>query len=95
MGGLGFKTVPACCVGAFPILDEIKVIEPDTLDWRDKPIKSEERGRRKVSRSDAGTPERDEAAKAVFNKPRSECSGTHTRLVLAQGSTWRRSSCNS
>ena len=32
VGGLGPQTVPACCVGAFPILDEILAIRPEALD---------------------------------------------------------------
>lgn len=74
--GLGMQTVPACCVGAFPILDEIKAIEPETLNWRHKSINElteEERDTYKDDRFDSTTPERNEAAKAVFNKLRPEC----------------------
>lgn len=74
MAGLGTRSVPACCVGAYPILDEIKAIEPDALDWRDKLFKVGESDTRKGDRrSDSATPERTEAAKVVFNKPRPEC----------------------
>ena len=74
--GLGFQSVPACCVGTFPILDEIKAIEPSTLDWRYKSVGERTRDELGVydnARVDSHTPERTAAAKAVFNKPRPEC----------------------
>ena len=69
-------SVPTCCVGAFPILDEIKVLEPETLNWRHKSpseLTEEEIDTYRDDRFDSNTPERNEAAKVVFNKPRPEC----------------------
>ncbi len=74
--GLGTQTVPACCVGAFPILDEIKDLEPEALDWQRKSISEsskEELDTYRDDRFDSTTPERNEAAKSVFNKLRPEC----------------------
>lgn len=69
VGGLGTRTVPACGVGAFPILDEILAIRPGALDeW---PRAGEKDFIR--ARHEDDTPERNEAAKAVFNRPRPEC----------------------
>ena len=77
IAGMGTPTVPACCVGAFPILEEIKSLEPKALNWRHKPISAlttkEEIDAYKDDRYDSTTPERNEAAKAVFNKLRPEC----------------------
>ncbi len=74
--GMGSQSVPACCVGAFPILDEIKALEPEALKWRHKSIgelTKEELDTHRDDRFDSTTPERNEAAKAVFNKLRPEC----------------------
>jgi hypothetical protein len=67
VAGLGTRTVPACCVGAFPILEEIKAVEPKALDWPTQGIAGQD------SRTDEATPERNVAAKNVFQKPRPEC----------------------
>lgn len=74
--GMGSQSVPACCVGAFPILDEIKAIEPEALNWRHKSISNltkEELDTYKDDRVDSTTPERNKAAKVVFNKLRPDC----------------------
>ncbi len=74
--GMGIQSVPACCVGAFPILDEIKALEPEALKWRHKSIGEltpDELDTYKDDRFDSTTPERNEAAKVVFNKLRPEC----------------------
>jgi len=76
IAGMGISTVPACCVGAFPILEEIKSLEPQALNWQHKPISAltteEEIRKYKDDRYDSATPERNEAAKVVFNKLRPE-----------------------
>ena len=76
IAGSGIPSVPACCVGAYPILDEIKSLEPEALNWRHKSldeIPKEELNTYKDDRFDSTTPERNEAAKVVFNKLRPEC----------------------
>ncbi len=74
--GLGIQSVPACCVGEFPILEEIKALEPEALNWRHKSISeltADELDTYRDDRFDSTTPERNKAAKIVFNKLRPEC----------------------
>ncbi len=77
VAGMGTKTVPACCVGAFPILDEILAIHPDALgEWP----KSGNKEFLRIRRED-NTPERNAAAKKVFEKPRPECADWFRHIV--------------